>query len=95
MATPDDVAWSARGAARIAAEEDATPADVDAFHKGDKSKLLVNALTVRSGHGADMEPAGGDAAPKRSAPATGPRPRRAPKKLKRNAEGQVDISSFF
>jgi len=44
MATPDDEVWSARVAARIAAEEDATPADVDAFHKGDKSKLLVNAL---------------------------------------------------
>ena len=43
MATPDED-WSAKVAARIAAEEDATPADVDAFRKGDKSKLLVNAL---------------------------------------------------
>ena len=43
MATPDEV-WSARVAARIAAEEGATPADVDAFHKGDKSGLLERAL---------------------------------------------------
>ena len=46
MATPDD-AWSKAVAEEVQREEDATDADVDAFHESDKSQLLDKASISR------------------------------------------------
>ena len=43
MATPDEV-WSKAVAEEVQREEDASDADVDAFHESDKSLLLGKAI---------------------------------------------------
>ena len=47
MATPDEI-WSKGVAEEVQREEDATNEDVEAFHQGDKSQILNNAIFGRS-----------------------------------------------